>query len=412
MTEGGLRITVAQIGARRHYAIPAVLHQAGLLDRLHTDLCADIGALRLAGRMVPARLQPAWLKRLLARRVDGVPRDKIRCYPRFALARVWGRRRSSDPAALLGHYRRANCEFGRLVARRGLGRADAVYVFNGAGLEILRHARQAGMKTILDQTMAPVAVEETLLAEERQRWHGWEHQGARPEDWAPLAQREEEEWQLADVILCGSEYVRSSIRMVSGPSARCHVVPHPVNVEQFRRAGRPQGDHPLRVLFVGTVCLRKGIPYLLEAAKRLKSEPVVFRVVGPIGLASPAVEALRAAVELIGPVPRSSVVEQYQWADVFVMPSISEGSANVCYEAMAAGLPVITTASAGSVVRDAREGFIVPIRSADALAERVLQLRSDRELREELSRSAAARASEFTLDRYRERLIAAITAAN
>jgi glycosyltransferase involved in cell wall biosynthesis len=91
-----------------------------------------------------------------------------------------------------------------------------------------------------------------------------------------------------------------------------------------------------------------------------------------------------------------------------VFPSLCEGSATVTYEALAAGLPVITTPHAGSVVRDGREGFVVPIRDVDALAARIDLLAGDPELVAQMSRAARQRSREFSWPRYGERLVSAL----
>jgi len=405
-----LRIALAQIGARRHYAIPAILESAGLLERFYTDLCANVGPLAVVGRAIPARLQPRGLRRLLARRVGGVPDEKIVCFPTFALRRVVGRAKAGSPGARLRFWARANARFGRLVLRRGLGEADTLYAFNGAAVELFQYAKSRAMRTILEQTDAPVAVEETLLAEERERWPGWESGGASPQDWKPMADRETAEWDLADTIICGSEYVQDGVEAESGPVERCRVVHYGAPGEFYRETPKIRSRGQLRVLFVGNVCLRKGVPYLLEAARLLNPENVQFRVVGPVNVAGAAVGQLREHVELLGPVPRSEVARQYECADVLVLPSISEGSANVCYEALAAGLPVITTPHAGSVVRDGQEGYVVPIRSAEDIADRILRLIDDDALYEQFSHNALARAEEFTWDRYANRLLSALCA--
>ena len=101
----------------------------------------------------------------------------------------------------------------------------------------------------------------------------------------------------------------------------------------------------------------------------------------------------------------------YRWADVFVLPSICEGSAAVCYEALAYGLPVITTPNAGSVVRNGVDGYIVPIRDADAIACKLELLASDPRLLAELSANVKDRAREFTVSRYAARLFSTISAA-
>jgi glycosyltransferase involved in cell wall biosynthesis len=84
----------------------------------------------------------------------------------------------------------------------------------------------------------------------------------------------------------------------------------------------------------------------------------------------------------------------------------------VTYEALACGLPVVTTPNAGSVVRDGVEGFVAPVRDSAALADRIEQIVADRSLRDRLSRNARARASEFTWERYGERLVGALQGLN
>ena len=101
--------------------------------------------------------------------------------------------------------------------------------------------------------------------------------------------------------------------------------------------------------------------------------------------------------------------EHYSWADVFLLPSLCEGSATVIYEALAHGLPVICTPNTGSVVRDGMDGFIVPIRDAATTAARLEQLAGDRELRTWMGANARQRASEFTVAAYGRRLLAALS---
>ena len=100
--------------------------------------------------------------------------------------------------------------------------------------------------------------------------------------------------------------------------------------------------------------------------------------------------------------------EQYALADVFVLSSVCEGSATAWYEALAAGLPVITAPNAGSVVRDASEGFVVPIRDPEAITQCLLGLSRNCEAFASMSKSAVIRAAEFTVIEYGRRLREAI----
>jgi glycosyltransferase involved in cell wall biosynthesis len=113
-------------------------------------------------------------------------------------------------------------------------------------------------------------------------------------------------------------------------------------------------------------------------------------------------------LNFLGRVPRERIAEEYRQADVFVLPSLAEGSAEVTYEALAAGVPVITTRAAGSVVRDGIEGRIVPERDADALADAIEELVENRALRDRMAVSARERARNYTWERYGERLVTAL----
>ena len=99
--------------------------------------------------------------------------------------------------------------------------------------------------------------------------------------------------------------------------------------------------------------------------------------------------------------------------DVFVFPSLFEGFGLVLLEAMAMGLPIITTThTAGpDLIEEGREGFIVPIRDANAIAEKLTRLHEDRSLRDEMSASARRRAKEFTWEDYGAKLSACVQTA-
>jgi glycosyltransferase involved in cell wall biosynthesis len=189
---------------------------------------------------------------------------------------------------------------------------------------------------------------------------------------------------------------------------RCKVVPFGAD-DAFTVQPRPPHEGPLRVLTVGTVCLRKGAPYVLEAARRTK-DIATYRMVGSVAVEASAETELRQHVELSGPVPRSQILDHYRWADIFLLPSLCEGSPNAIYEASATGLPVICTPNAGSAVRDGVNGYIVPARSVEALCARIELLRQDPVALHTLSHAAAAVQSNH--NGYSRRLIEVITNAS
>jgi glycosyltransferase involved in cell wall biosynthesis len=388
-----------------HYAVPRILHQNGILERLYTDLCAVEGWPR-ALRWLPRGICPSPLARLSDRVPAGVPRSTIASFPGFGLRYAWKRASIRSLQEYTAVHLWAGTVFCEAVIRSGLGNARGVYTFNSAGLELLRHARERGLRTVVEQTIAPIPVEDQLLLRERRAFPDWEPSPAANPLRALAASRERSEWEAAGIVLCGSEFVRDGIRAAGGPAGRCHVVPYGVAAPPGA-ALRRRGRRPLRVLTAGEAGLRKGAPYLLAAARTLGAS-AQFRWVGSITVSRGALRARSGGVEFTGAVPPSRIAEHYAWADVFVLPSICEGSAAVCYEALAAGLPVIATPNCGSVVRDGLDGFIVPIRDPGAIAAAIERFLSDPALLAAMSAAALKTAAGFTLEKYAGRLLAAL----
>ena len=403
------RVDAAILGARAHYAVPRILAKAGRLGTFFTDIY--VGNKRWwpsLERAIPARIAPSAFARVCGRRCDEIPAHQVVSFDLFG-ARALSRHRSRRTrAALYTSYAEVNREFCIRVISRGL-HGDAIYGCNGASLEMFEFARAHGLKCILEQTICPGRIEERLLAEEKLRWPGWE---PRLDDVAAptaLIEREERELALADSILCGSEFVVDGVRAITGDRVhRMRVIPYGVELPEPLGARPEFGHRELNLLFAGEVSLRKGVPYLLEALRMLSPGPINARLVGRVRLDPEPLAQYANLVEFGGHLSRAAMKEAYRWADIMVLPSICEGSALVTYEALAAGVPVITTRNSGSVVRDGKDGFVVPIRDAAALAEKIERLVHDRTLLAEMSLSARARAAEMDLARYSDNLLAAI----
>jgi hypothetical protein len=396
---------VAQLGSRMHYAVPRILHEHGILERLYTDVCSVQGWPHMLRRL-PHRICPSALARLSDRVPGSVPASAIASFPGFGLRYAWKRASIRSPREHTATHLWAGSVFCEAVIRAGLGTASGVYTFNSAGLELLLHARERGLRTAVEQTIAPIPVEDELLLCEHEAFPEWEPAPAANSLRARAASRERAEWDAAGIILCGSEFVRDGIRAAGGPAGRCRVVPYGVSAPSSAVL-RKRARRPLHVLTIGEAGLRKGAPYLLAVAKTLGAS-AEFRWVGPITASRRALRTATGSVNFIGPVSRSRVAEHYAWADVFVLPSICEGSATVCYEALAAGLPVIATPNCGSVVRDGLDGFIVPVRDPEAIAVAIERLFADPALLAEMSAAALATATGFTIEKYAERLLAAL----
>jgi glycosyltransferase involved in cell wall biosynthesis len=410
-----MRVAVAQLGARRHYAVPLIFERAGVLERFFTDsYSGDKPFLRGLLAALPRSVRPHAVDRWLGRAEPTLPAEKVVSFERFGWHYAQAQRRARDPAALRRVFADYAERFDRLVLRHGLGEADTVYGFNGAALELFEVAKARGLRCIVEQTIAPQRFHDRIVREELARWPGWQPDLVLPDgDACPLAAREEAEWAKADLILCGSPFVVEALRACGGPAERCVVVPYGVDPDRFAvpdRLRRGAGER-LRVLFVGEVGLRKGAPDLLEALRQLGPGRVEARLVGGMRLARERLGPYAEVARFEGAVPRSRMRELFAWADVFVLPSLCEGSATATYEALAAGLPVVATPNTGSVVRDGVEGFLVPIRSPEAIAERLDFYAARPGQLLEMRRAARDRAEQFSQRAYEKRLIQALSGA-
>jgi glycosyltransferase involved in cell wall biosynthesis len=389
------RYAVLQAGARMHYAVPALLARANALAAFYTDLHASHRPLQLLKALWPANQQPKPLKRLLGRTLPpDLPRQLVRDQPLATL--TWARRGARSDALVLER-----------ACRERFGGANALYTnFINNDIDAIRQAKDQGLHVVHELIIG--ADVGRIMLEERQRYPGIEPAGESFDVVEAGIDRDQQKWALSDQVLVPSEYCRqSSIALGCDPS-KISLVPYGIPEHWFDLQPDPQ---PGRILFVGQVGLRKGNHVLAEACRLLKARGVEFecRVAGP-----PQVDTTLPLFE--GPtyleqVPRSQVREEFRRADLFVLPSLAEGMALVHLEAMACGVPVITTPHCGSVVRDGVDGFIIPIRNAELLADRMQQLLEDRPLRAQMGASARERARDFTWQRYGERLLAALQVA-
>ncbi|WP_137134371.1 glycosyltransferase family 4 protein [Rhizobium sp. FKY42] len=399
------KVVVSQLGARMHYAVPRIFASAGRLAHFYTDICATKGWPRIVTSL-PSMMFPAPVKRLSGRRPTGVPSKLTTVFSNFGLRSVIRHMQTKDAVEETAHAIWAGSLFSQMVAQNGFHEAAGLYAFSGDALEQMQAARQLGMWTAVEQMIAPRNTLDMLIAKEEERFPDWAITSRKNPYAQVFADREKAEWALADFIICPSEFVRTHVIAQGGDADRCVLVPYGVDPNfAADRSARRLG--PLHILTVGEVGLRKGSPYVAEAA-RIVGVAGYFRMIGKVAIPDKIVRHISQTVQLKGTIPRAQMAAEFRWADVFLLPSVCEGSATAVFEALAAGLAVITTENTGSVVRDGIEGFIVPVGDARAIAAAVAKLAADDGLRAWMSGNALRRAAEFTVEQYGKRLLAAL----
>lgn len=361
-----------QLGAREHYAIPRALFRVGTLQCVLTD---------------------AWFppSSFLPKLFDQNPKLEERFHHDLTDAHV---KEFSSSLILFETLARARGLQGwpKILARdrwfqrkvtnalkSDLGRQNSdsliLLSYSYTALEPFRYAKARGWKTVLFQ-IDPGPEEEKIVAEEAARVPGLagEWQPAPAEYWASWR----EECKLADRIVVNSEWSREGLVREGIPAERMSLIPLAYDVpkdgnQKLQRSypARFTRERPLRVLFLGLINLRKGVARLLEAARILRNEPVEFLMVGPVEIARSTAIADAGRVKWFGPVTRNQAAEFYKDADVFILPTLSDGFAITQLEAQAHGLPIIASKSCGKVVQGNVNGIILDEPNAACIAHTV-----------------------------------------
>nr|WP_290667698.1 glycosyltransferase family 4 protein [Ardenticatena sp.] len=278
--------------------------------------------------------------------------------------------------------------------------ADVLLVWGTFGRHAIQKATKHGMNTIVHWPSSHPLFRYTLFSEEYVRTGVGVHPPQRNH------MRALAEIKHADCVIVPSEFVAETFLQHGFPAERLRLNPYGVDTRRFHPPKQRPNDGIFRAIFVGQVGTRKGIHYLLDAWDRLGWRNAELLIVGKPVVGIKLLLQRYANHPTIRWIGHTRTPEHfYQQADVFVFPTLEEGSALVTYEALASGLPVITTKHAGSVVRHEREGLIIPIRDSAAIANALERLRANPGERQRMAIAARERALAFSWEAHGGRLL-------
>jgi glycosyltransferase involved in cell wall biosynthesis len=406
-----MKAVVVHRGARDGYQVARALAEREMLEALVTDLYwpAERPWARRLKDALPAKaarlLQQRWSDPQTSDRVSmcwasGLCSMGISKLPRAPFH--WQRRAVRWSDACLGEHA------GKLAAKRDA----ALLSYSYYGESAFTHYSGSGPRILFQLHPHPTRVREILAAEREV------HPECAPsldKEWELALPREDferlvRETTMADHWIAASSFTRETLIESGVPPERIHVVPYGANLDRFRprpeRRIQRRARSRLRILFVGTINQRKGIKYLLDALALLPSDRVELVVCGRMVDDLSLFKDFSSQVEVRPSVSAEGLLEAYQTADLFVFPSLAEGFGHVLLEAMACGLPVVSTTrtAARDLVRPGLEGFLVePGRPID-LAARIEEFLLHPEWLVEMGVAARRRSEEFTWARFRSRI--------
>jgi len=356
------------------------LHGAGILSAYRTALAWRTGS--WLGACLPGALR----REAERRTYPEIPWSQIHCRPGRELARLllprlgWksAAAHESGWACVDAVYHDLDQATAYALKRQAPG---AVYAYEDCALATFRALAGQGVRRIYELPIGHWRRFRQLMDEERGLAPEWMVGNAGAQDSAAKLERKDEELRQADLVVVPSSYVRDSLVGHPGFTAPVAVVPYgaPDPVSLDHRTWTTTG--PLRLLFVGGINQRKGLSYLDALMRRLGNQ-ATLTVIGR-GASNPAINTFLARHRWIPGLPHAGVLAEMRQHDVLVFPTLHEGLSLATLEALAQGLAVVVTehAGTGDVIRNGEEGFVVPIRNVDALADRVGQLMDRTRLR-------------------------------
>ncbi len=363
-------------------------------------------------RVLPSRLRD----RLARRAFPDVPRELVKSVPSREIIRLGVRSwplqglfcSGERPFSVIGMYRHFDARVARRVGEIG---ADAVYAYEGGARQTFLQAKRQGIRTLYDLTSGYWYWERDLLREEQARNPRMASVLPKLSDSDDHMREKDQELALADFVFVASQHVRRTLAGVV-PDEKILVVPYGAPSVRARTGSRTEPHSPLRILFAGALHQRKGIGYLLSAVDMLGSD-VELTLIGQRFAPNDVVDSACSRWKWLETIPHEQVLDVMTQSDVLVLPSISEAFGLVVTEALACGLPVIVTPNVGAsdLIRDGHEGFVVPVCSAESIADRLNLLNRDRELLADMSRQAHATAESHSWKSYRDHWAEAVRAA-
>jgi starch synthase len=394
-------VVVAHPGTHHSYELAFGLHQTGLLARYVTGFYYSSGSILSQLLTILSYSLEKTTSRVTNRCKPDLPLDRIVTFPIPELAYAGAVRLRFGHRNLARVLEWRNDRFDAFVAQL-IQRIEpaAVTCYDSSALKAFQQMERIGGLRVLDQVIGHIKTGVDALKEEVQR----DPEFADGEDISislNILDRCTDEALHADIVLAGSEYVRDTLVAHGVSPTRVVVVPYGVDTARFVPSQQKEfTTESFRILFAGHIGLRKGVRYLLDAVKEIGNAHFHLTLVGLISGSGRGLARYSGHFTHIPHLPHREMAKVLRAADVFVLPSLHEGSAYSIYEALACGVPVITTPNSGSVVRDGIDGFIIPVRDVAAMKERLLLLSEDLHLREWMGRNARMRAEQFTWDRY------------
>jgi glycosyltransferase involved in cell wall biosynthesis len=391
---------VVHDSARDHYQLPLAFAESGQLERFVTDWYTPLDS-------------PFWsfvARGTLPRSAYGIRSRYCREIPSSFVTD----RKLQFLSGLIG--RRITCESyrdevegaktGLLAAKIANRRNAPVLATSYSAAATFAHLR-SGLKRVLFQVHPHPRSLRRLYAKLSAQDPDYSGLNLEPE--ASVSEKKLEQWELesslAEFILCASQFSKRSLIESGVEPGRIGVLPYGIDSDLFK-FGRPKKDAPFTALFVGQKVARKGLRSLVRAWKELGLRPARLIIAGGHVRDQSLLVGFEGVYKEVPRIGLQQLIELYQQADVFVLPSVAEGFGHVYLESLSCGTPILCTENTGGadLIREGEDGWVVPVGDRAALRDQLAWCANHRSIVHEMRESARKTGEAHTWERFREKV--------
>jgi len=382
------------------------LSEAGMLHELITTLAYDPHSPSAQVINALPRAMGDRLTTELKRRLWLLPKSgSIRSHPSYELMRLSLTLSQLYQPLHLNRRRLIDWVYARLdahTARHHLHNIDAIYAYEDEAATTFEAAKQRGIRCLYDLPIPYYQTSQRIQAEEAERFPELKSAISAIQEPGWKLERKQQEIELADHIFVASSMTERSLLEIGIPANKITVIPYGAPVDYFQP--QPKPDTTFRAIYAGRLSPRKGAHYLLAAWKELNLPQAELMIVGSNMMPPDWFAPYQDGCRLVPSVSHMALNQYYSAANVLVFPSLVEGFGLVLTEAMACGIPVITTPNTAgpNLITDGVEGFIIPIRDVEALKEKLEWCYRHPDALAEMGKAARLRAEALNWECYRQ----------
>jgi glycosyltransferase involved in cell wall biosynthesis len=402
-----MSIILSHSGKQHSYQVAKALWQLGLLEKFYTSSYITSSFLQ---KQIQKRNDQYWSRRFM----DGLPGFKVNANWRFELPELLMRQWHGKSSLVQKAVYQRDENFDRFVARKLQHQKNSFNLFwgfQGSCLLSLKAAVANGHEAWCELATAHVTAAKRILGEEALLHPEWAHTIDNLVFPSAYERRLEEEPHAATRVIAASSFTSQTLAEIGIPAEKISYLPLGCDIHYVPYDERPDDNlekRPLKLLYAGTITQRKGIKYLLEAMKLLHGhQDVELHLIGGIQGNDNPLKNYHGLFQYHPPVSQQELFKRYSEFDALILPTVFEGFGLVIVEAMAAGLPVITTAhSIGpEVIKHQKNGYLIPIRDINAIVSSIESMRQLSHQDYQMMRVNARKAAlNYSWESYQERL--------